>query len=149
MMPSDGDRVPGAPTRGALTPAALCRGLLGALEASEGRRRRRSRDTTADAIGLGIKRRLLEEIVRDAPDAAAFEAWLLERTLACGSADGPLRAMALSIWDEWRVAAEAEEFRRWLDEGAPSDDRSGGPRDGPACAMPRDRVGEHGREARE
>src|SRR5690606_22702639 len=41
-------------------PADFCRGLLAALDASEGRRRRRKRDTTPDAIGLAIKRELLE-----------------------------------------------------------------------------------------
>ena len=55
-----------------LRPAVLCRGLLDALEASEGRRKRRKRDTTPDAIGLGTKRDLLERAVRDAPDPEAF-----------------------------------------------------------------------------
>jgi hypothetical protein len=41
--------------------------LLNALEASEGRRQRRKRDTTPDAIGLGIKRRLLEEAIHVSP----------------------------------------------------------------------------------
>jgi hypothetical protein len=31
--------------------------------------------------------------------------------------------MALSIWDEWRLAATSTEFRQWLAHGAPSDDR--------------------------
>ena len=40
----------GAPE--ALRPAQLCAELINALEASEGRRRRRARDTTPDAIGM-------------------------------------------------------------------------------------------------
>ena len=108
-----------APTR----PAVICAELLEALEASEGRRKRRVRDTTADAIGLRIKRELLEEIVRADPEPADFEGWLLERCLAEGVGDGPLRAMAMTIWDEWRLAAASDDFRRWLSEGAPSDDR--------------------------
>src|SRR5438132_12968000 len=44
-------------------PAVVCRELLAALDASEGRRRRRKRDTTPDAIGLTIKRDLLERAV--------------------------------------------------------------------------------------
>ena len=40
-----------------LRPAAFCREILTALEATEGRRRRRKRNTSADAIGLTIKRR--------------------------------------------------------------------------------------------
>lgn len=118
----------GAP-QGGLRPAQLCGELLEALEASEGRRRRRMRDTTPDAIGLGIKRELLEDIVRADPEPAVFERWLAERCLTAGTADGPVRAMALSIWDDWRLAATTEEFRRWLAQGAPSDDREGSPRD--------------------
>jgi hypothetical protein len=122
----------------ALRPARLCGDLLNALEASEGRRRRRVRDTTPDAIGLQIKRDLLEEVVRDDPDPEAFEGWLMERCYAAGLADGPVRAMALSIWDEWRLASTTAEFRRWLEQGAPSDDRDGSPRDH-RNGTPRDR----------
>lgn len=110
-------------------PARVCGELLGALEASEGRRKRRVRDTTPDAIGLRIKRELLEAVVRDDPEPEAFEAWLVQRCLDAGIADGPVRAMALSIWDEWRLAVSTAEFRRWLEQGAPSDDRDGSPRD--------------------
>jgi hypothetical protein len=113
----------------AMRPARLCGELLNALEASEGRRKRRMRDTTPDAIGLRIKRELLEEIVRADPAPDAFEAWLVQRCLAAGPADGPVRAMALSIWDEWQLAASTEQFRRWLEQGAPSDDRDEGPRE--------------------
>ena len=106
-----------------LRPAQICAELVEALEASEGRRKRRVRDTTADAIGLRIKRELLEEIVRADPEPADFEGWLLGRCLAEGLADGPVRAMAMTIWDEWQLAAASDGFRRWLSEGAPSDDR--------------------------
>jgi hypothetical protein len=78
-------------------PSALGRDLLAVLEVSEGRRRRRKRDTIPDAIGLGIKRRLLEAAVVDDPEPEAFESWLLERC--------PVGA-----------------FDTWLAEGAPSDD---------------------------
>ena len=107
------------PTR----PAQICAELLEALQASEGRRKRRARDTTADSIGLAIKRALLEEVVRADPDPNDFEGWLLERCLAEGVADGPVRSMAMAIWDEWRLAAASDDFRRWLSDGAPSDDR--------------------------
>lgn len=113
-----------------LRPGQLCRELLMALDASEGRRRRRARDTTPDSIGMRIKRELLEDIARADPEPAEFEAWLVQRCLQAGMADGPVRAMALSIWDEWRLAATTREFRRWLAEGAPSDDRENG--DGPS-----------------
>lgn len=107
-------------------PGEVCRQLLAALDASEGRRRKRKRDTTPDAIGMDIKRRLLEEAARDDPDPQAFEGWLLERSLA-SAASGPVRAMALSILAEWRFAQVSEPFRAWLSEGAPSDDTQTGP----------------------
>jgi hypothetical protein len=118
-------------------PAALCRGLLAALAASEGRRRRRQRNTTPDAIGLGIKRELLEAAVRDDPDPDAFEGWLLDRCLAAagGPSIGAARAMALEILHEWRLAQVAPDFSAWLDAGAPSADAE----DRPAPEAPRDR----------
>jgi hypothetical protein len=45
----------------------VCRALLAALDASEGRRRRRKRDATPDAVGMSLKRWLLSE----APDFRA------------------------------------------------------------------------------
>src|SRR5689334_10635563 len=103
-------------------PALICRELLNALDASEGRRKRRKRDTTPDAIGLEVKRDLLVRAVAADPDPAEFEGWLLEQ---CGSeGEGGVRAMALSIFEEWRLAHEAESFRGWLAQGAPSDDAS-------------------------
>ena len=119
---------------GALRPAEVCRRLLAALDASEGRRRRRKRNTTPDAIGLAVKRTILEETLRDDPDADAFEGWLLERCLSAGesgdhvaagelfAASGPVRAMALEVMAEWRLAAVPGAFGSWLSLGAPSDD---------------------------
>ena len=109
-----------------LTPAELCRGLLGALDASEGRRKRRARNTTADSIGLEIQRALLEEVVRAAPAPDDFEAWLLDRCEAEGVADGALRAMALSIWDQWQLAQRVPDVRAWIVAGGHSDDRETG-----------------------
>ena len=103
-------------------PAAVCRELLAALEASEGRRQRRKRDTTPDAIGLAIKLDLLQRAIAADPDPDQFEAWLQEQCIAAGPGEGGVRAMALSIFEEWRLAHEAESFREWLSRGAPSDD---------------------------
>jgi hypothetical protein len=107
---------------GELRPAAVCRQLLRALDVSEGRRKRRARNTTPDTIGLGIKHDLLEGAVRDDPEAAEFEGWLLRRCLAAGLGDGAHRAMALDILQEWRLAQSAPGFGAWLEQGAPSDD---------------------------
>ena len=68
--------------------------------------------------------------MRDDPDPDACEGWLLERSLSsAGSgsddefrASGPIRAMALEVLAEWRLAELPGAFRSWLTEGAPSDD---------------------------
>ena len=103
-------------------PSQVCRELLAALEASEGRRQRRKRDTTPDAIGLAIKRDLLERAVAADPEPGAFELWLHEQCVAAGPAEGGVRAMALSIFEEWRLAQDGTAFGDWLAQGAPSDD---------------------------
>jgi hypothetical protein len=104
-------------------PAEICRRLLAALDASEGRRRRRKRDTTPDSIGMAIKRTLLEETVRGDPDPDAFEGWLLERCVSAQfGPSGPVRAMALDVLAEWRLARTSGAFRSWLEQGARSDD---------------------------
>jgi hypothetical protein len=110
----------------ALRPADVCRALLAALEASEGRRRNRKRDQTPDAFGLSVKRDLLRQAVEDDPQPEAFEEWLLEYPRTCKARDlvGPAFAMARAVFDEWRLAHASGEFRLWLEQGAPSDDAS-------------------------
>ena len=124
---------------GAVRPAAVCAGLLAALDASEGRSRRRKRDQTPDRIGHEIKRTLLAAAVREDPDPGAFEGWLLERCLAAegGAGVGGVRAMAMDLLAEWRLARTSAPFQAWLTAGAPSDDaeaprRSGSRTDTPA-----------------
>lgn len=107
-----------------MRPAAVCSQLLAALDASEGRRRRRKRDTTPDSIGLALKRAILEETVRQDPEPDSYEQWLLERCLESGEATGPMRSMALDVLSEWQLAQQSVVFRRWLEHGAPSDDAS-------------------------
>jgi hypothetical protein len=106
-----------------LRPAEVCRRLLAALEASEGRRRKRKRNTTPDSIGMAIKRALLEDTVRHDPDPQSYEGWLLERCLKQDEPSGSTRAMALDVLSDWRLAQTSVVFRSWLEEGAPSDDR--------------------------
>ena len=107
-----------------LRPSAFCRELVATIEASDGRRRKRKRDTTPDAIGLAMKRALLEAAIAEDPPPDEFEDWLFQKLLSAGDGNGGLRAIALSVLEEWRFAAEAEEFRHWLAAGAPSDDAS-------------------------
>lgn len=108
-----------------LEPRDVCAALLDAMRASDGRRRKRKRDTTADALGMALKRELLERAVRDAPSGDELEAWLIQQCLEmveAGAGDGGVRAMAKDILDEWRLASEAPSFREWLERGAPSAD---------------------------
>jgi hypothetical protein len=107
----------------ALRPGEVCRALLAALEAAEGRRRSRKRDQTPDAIGLSIKRELLGRAVQEDPDPEAFEGWLLQCGLTCGpQSAGATLAMARAIFEEWRLAQSMNDFKSWLEQGAPSDD---------------------------
>ncbi len=108
-----------------LRPAEFARQLLSSIDASEGRRRKRKRDTTADAIGLEIKRDLLEALGAEDPEPEQIEEWLLEYCLRSGPGDGGQRAMALNVLDEWHLAAASPEFSGWLQEGAPSEDSQG------------------------
>lgn len=108
----------------ALRPSHVCKALLAALEAADGRRRKRKRDQTPDTIGLSIKRSLLERVVQDDPNPEAFEAWLLDYPQKCATLEssGAVSAMARSVLEEWRLAHSSNDFRVWLEQGAPSDD---------------------------
>ncbi len=106
---------------GTLRPADFSRQMLNALDASEGRSKRRKRDQTPDTIGLGLKRALLLRAAEDDPPPEGFEAWLVGQVLA-ESASGGTRAMCQDILAEYRLAAVDSEFRRWLEAGAPSAD---------------------------
>jgi hypothetical protein len=109
------------PLAAILRPGEFSRQLLRALDASEGRRRRRKRDQTPDGIGLGIKRDLLDAAVLEDPEPADFEGWLLTKALAA-PASGPVLALCIQIMDEYRVAVADPRFGRWLADGAPSAD---------------------------
>lgn len=100
-----------------MSPREFAAALLLALEASEGRRRARKRDQTPDAIGLTLKRALLERAVAENPPAEAFEGWLLAAAGNLGR-----NPMAPAVLDEWRLARAMPQFAGWLAQGAPSDD---------------------------
>ena len=107
-----------------IRPAQVCKTLLAALQGAEGQRRKRKRDQTPDAIGLAVKRALLERVVEDDPEPEAFEKWLLNYPLTCNAPDlaGSASAMARAVFEEWRLAHSLGEFRVSLDRGAPSED---------------------------
>jgi len=107
-----------------IRPAQVCHALLTALEASEGQRKKRKRDQTPDAIGLAVKRLLLERAVEADPEPEVFEKWLLNYSQNCVAAEfaGPASAMARAVFDEWQLAHSLKDFRDWLNHGAPSAD---------------------------
>jgi hypothetical protein len=107
-----------------LRPAEVCRALLAALEGADGRRRKRKRDQTPDAIGLSIKRSLLSRAIEDDPSPTAFEEWLLDYPGTCktSASPGAVAAMARIVLEEWRLTHSSDAFRDWLQRGAPSDD---------------------------
>lgn len=105
-----------------LRPAVFCARLLATLDASDGRRKRRQRDTTPDALGLELKRALLAQAIVDDPEPDRLEAWLIERCALDAVCAGALRAMALEVLEEWRMSERVPGFREWLDAGAPSAD---------------------------
>ena len=104
-----------------ISPGEFSRLLLQSLAASDGRRKRRKRNTTPDAIGLELKRELLERAAAADPAPEAFEAWLLQQAVSA-PAGGPVRAMCAEIWDEYAVARLDPDFGRWIAQGAPSED---------------------------
>lgn len=103
-------------------PAEICAQLLQAMGASEGRRKRRKRNTTPDALGMEVMRGLLEAAITADPAPDDFEAWLFARGQGAGELAGATRAMALQIHAEWQFAVASAGFRDWLAAGAPSDD---------------------------
>ncbi|MDP2354729.1 MAG: hypothetical protein Q8M31_01535 [Beijerinckiaceae bacterium] len=104
-----------------LRPARICSGLVATLNASDSRSRARKRDQTPDSIGLALRRELLEQAVREDPEPQAFEQWLLDHVEG-STAPGAVRAIALAVLDEWRLAHQMPSFAVWLEHGAPSDD---------------------------
>jgi hypothetical protein len=104
-------------------PAEICQALLAALEAAEGRRRSRKRDQTPDGIGLTIKRDLLQRVIDADPHPEAFEEWLLQCHQSYpAELAGAVTAMARAIFDEWQLAHSLDDFKKWLECGAPSAD---------------------------
>lgn len=109
--------------RSLVRPAVFCRALLEAMDASEGRRKRRKRDQTPDTLGQELKRWVLEQTIAADPEPAAFEGWLLELVLRTPGSGG-LRAMCQEVLMEYQLAQHDEDFRTWLALGAPSADKA-------------------------
>src|ERR1051325_5326240 len=67
--------------------------------------RQRARDQQADHAGLGLKRRVLDELVALDPEPEECEAALAEVIEWFGPPTGPTRAVAVTILEEWQAAA--------------------------------------------
>jgi hypothetical protein len=107
--------------RSALSPEAFSRQALKALDAADGRTKRRKRDQTPDTIGLAIKRSVLERAAEECPAPFEFEGWLMGEALA-EPTGGPTMAMCAQIFEEYLLASMDPAFGRWLAEGAASQD---------------------------
>lgn len=104
---------------GPLRPAEFARLARASIEVSEGRRRRRQRDTLADELGLELKLALLEAIEAADPEPEELEAFLLEYALRPERPSGPIRGVCTDLRAEWEIAQIAPAFAAWLREGAP------------------------------
>jgi hypothetical protein len=103
--------------------------LLGSGDAAP---RTRARDQQADAAGLELKRRVLCELVARDPDPDDLEGTLLAVVDDLGPPDGPTRAVARGVLDEYRFAATAPGWvPHLLDEAtAPPREKGAGRRGG-------------------
>ena len=106
-----------------LRPAEVCKALLAALEAAEGRRRKRKRDQTPDAIGYPSSGLFWSRQFKTIQTLKHSKngCWI---TPACATQEssGAVSAMARAVLEEWRLAHSLDDFRVWLEQGAPSDD---------------------------
>jgi hypothetical protein len=71
---------------------------------------------------LELQRQLLLRTRDDDPAPEHFEQWLAARVRETEPSSGPMRATALRLLEEWRLAATSPSFREWIARGAPSDD---------------------------
>src|SRR5262245_38834181 len=65
--------------------------------------RDRLRNQTADAIGLELKRRLLQALADLDPEPAKLEETLASLIDELGPPTGPVRALAVSFREEWQA----------------------------------------------
>ncbi|GIW88092.1 MAG: hypothetical protein KatS3mg108_2416 [Isosphaeraceae bacterium] len=99
--------------------------------------RQRPRDQRADVVGIGLLRELLDYVVAVDPDPDALEAALAEAVSALGGPDGPARALAALIRDQWWADAASPASAAWLlAEAIEHADPSPPRRRRPACEPP-------------
>lgn len=76
--------------------------------------RQRARDQQADLAGNDLKRHMLNALVVADPEPEAMEVELDRIVAETEGPNGPARAIALSILDDWRAAQESPAFVEWL-----------------------------------
>lgn len=86
--------------------------------------RKRARDQEADRAGLDLKRRLLERLAVIDPEPEDLEAALLAVVEEIGPPEGPARAIAAGVRDEWLAACASPEWvAHLLNEAASAQER--------------------------
>jgi hypothetical protein len=87
--------------------------------------RQRARDQQADRAGLDLKRRLLDALAAQDPEAGDLEAALLAIVEELGPPTGPTRSLALALLEEWQMAADNPQWvTHLLDEAMRWNNRS-------------------------
>jgi hypothetical protein len=72
--------------------------------------RQRARDQQADLAGMGLKRRILDELAARDPEPQELEGALLTIVEDLGPPTGPTRSVALALLEDWRVAVATPEW---------------------------------------
>jgi hypothetical protein len=84
------------------------------LASGDLRPRLRARDQEADRAGLELKRRVLERLAQIDPEPEEMAAVLARIVEEMGPPDGPTRAIAVSVQEEWQAANAAPEWVAYL-----------------------------------
>jgi hypothetical protein len=89
------------------------------LASGDLRPRQRARDQQADRAGLDLKRRLLDRLAALDPEPDALQEVLAAIIEEFGAPQGPTRAIAVSVWEEWQMACASPAWvAQLLDEAA-------------------------------
>jgi hypothetical protein len=105
-----------------MRPRELALLLLGSDEL---RPRPRMRSQQPDALGLALKRRLLERLVELDPEPANLDAALAHLIDELGPPPGPIRALAIGFRDDWQGLPCNPEWLQHLREQASEDPERG------------------------
>ena len=76
--------------------------------------RERARDQRADLLGLDLRRRVLDRIAAIDPEPSEFASCLAALIREFGEPDGPTRAIASGLLQDWESSRIAPEFWPWL-----------------------------------